>query len=251
MTYLQTSFSVDLTGNGTFVYLVDPKVYVYTGPVVMKGEVHGVKTAEKTFVPIANVADVITLPFYVTYDHYGMVHEVFTVAEDTQWSVNIKKGIAAVLQLPVDKVPVKKYVKPVVFSTVEESVYGSVNVTYDVETVHDYIVVTKTPDYTTFDHMPYDVYSNVEVEKVYKNYAVWNATYPEVKYVMVSDKDGVKVQEVHTDSVKTVQPSVSEGQMQYVATKQSFVFTKTVVPSSPLEFSKFPVCCSTRFIGFI
>ncbi|KXJ75387.1 hypothetical protein RP20_CCG011858 [Aedes albopictus] len=238
----------DLTGNGTFVYLVDPKVYVYTGPVVMKGEVHGVKTVEKTFVPIANVADVITLPFYVTYDHYGMVHEVFTVAEDTQWSVNIKKGIAAVLQLPVDKVPVKKYVKPVVFSTVEECVYGSVNVTYDVETVHDYIVVTKTPDYTTFDHMPYDVYSNVEVEKVYKNYAVWNATYPEVKYVMVSDKDGVKVQEVHTDSVKTVQPSVSEGQMQYVATKQSFVFTKTVVPSSPLEFSKFPVYNPLYFV---
>lgn len=233
------------------MYLADPMVYVYTGPLVMKGVVHGMELVEKVYVPIAKEAEVIKLPFYVTYDKYGMVHEVFTVPEDTQWSVNIKKGIASALQLPVDKVPVKKFLKPVVFSVVEESIYGTVNVTYDVEMVHDDIVVTKTPDYTTFEHMPYDVYSNIEVEKVYKHYAVWNATYPEIKYVLVKDKDGVKAQEVHTDSIKTVQPSVSEGQMQYVATKQTFVFFKTVVPSTPLEFSKFVVCRDTHALNFL
>ncbi|XP_039448853.1 uncharacterized protein LOC120427964 [Culex pipiens pallens] len=231
----------DPSGNGTFVYLVDPTVYVYTGPLFMTGEMHGKKPVEKSFVPIVKEAEVFKLPFYVTYDKYGFVQEVFTVPEDVQWSVNIKKGIASVLQLPVDKVPVQKYVKPVVFHVVEESIYGKVNVTYDVETVKESIVVTKSPDFTTFEHMPYDVYSNVEVEKVYNDYKVWNVTYPEIKYVVVNDKDGVKVHEVYTENVKTVQPSISEGQMQYVATKQSFVFAKEVTPTTPMEFTKFVV----------
>lgn len=220
-------------------------MYVYTGPLYAVGEVHAKTPLIKTFVPIVKEAEVIKMPFYVTYDKYGMVQEVFTVPEDTQWSVNIKKGIATVIQLPVDKIPVKKYVKPTVLSIVENSVYGQINVTYDVETVDGHIVVTKTPDYAKIEHKPYYVFSNIEVEKVHNDWTIWNASYPESKYVMSTDKEGAKVFKVQTENIKTIQPSVSEGQVQYVSTQQTLTFVKDVVPSGVMDFSKFMVCSNS------
>ncbi|XP_055600106.1 uncharacterized protein LOC129749203 [Uranotaenia lowii] len=238
----------DTSGNGTFVYLVDPMVYVYTGPLYPIGEIHGKEPHPKTFVPIVKEAEVFKLPFYVTYDKYGMVHEVFTTPDDTQWSINIKKGIAASLQLPSDKVPTSKYVKPVVFSFVEESVYGKVNVTYDVVTDDEHIVVKKMPDFVSFEHMPYYHYSNVEVDEVHDHFSVWNATYPESTYFLVSKKDGFKAHKFYTISTKTVQPSMTEGQTQFVSSHQSFEYA-TVAPPTPMEFAKFVVYNPVEYVS--
>lgn len=199
--------SQDPNGNGTFVHFVDPKVFLYTGPLPLPME----PTAEN-YTEYAQQAEAIVQPFYITYDKFGMVQEVFTTKSDVLWSVNLKKGVAAMLQLPMDKIPTKKFVKPIVFTEAEETVYGKVNVTYAVHSVNEMVQVIKTPDYQTFTHLPYGIYSNVEPEHVYHNWSAWNSVLPVVEYELSFSKDGVHAYKVHSESTKYVQPFTVEGQ---------------------------------------
>ncbi|KFB45617.1 AGAP008369-PA-like protein [Anopheles sinensis] len=231
--------SPDPNGNGTFVHFVDPKVFLYTGPLPLPME----PTAEN-YTEYAQQAEAIVQPFYITYDKFGMVQEVFTTKSDVLWSVNLKKGVAAMLQLPMDKIPTKKFVKPIVFTEAEETVYGKVNVTYAVHSVNEMVQVIKTPDYQTFTQLPYGIYSNVEPEHVYHNWSAWNSVLPVVEYELSFSKDGVHAYKVHSESTKYVQPFTVEGQKQFVTSKQSLVFTHTTftVPATKkFEFNNFPM----------
>ncbi|ETN58894.1 hypothetical protein AND_009519 [Anopheles darlingi] len=226
----------DPNGNGTFVYFTEPKVFLYTGHLPIP-----VEPTSENYTVYAKQAEAIVQPFYVTYDKFGMVKEVFTSKADILWSVNIKKGVASMLQLPVDKVPTKKFVKPIVFTESEETVYGTVNVTYVMHSVDEKVHVVKTPDYTTFSHMPYDVYSNVETAYVYHNWTSWDSVRPVVEFEMEYGKDGVHVTKVHSESTKYVQPFTTGGQKQFVSTKQTLVYMEVVVPSKMMEFANFPM----------
>ncbi|XP_052897521.1 uncharacterized protein LOC128304380 [Anopheles moucheti] len=227
----------DPSGNGTFVYFDDPKVFLYTGHLPIPVEL----TAEN-YTQYAKQAEAFIQPFYVTYDKFGLVQEVFTTKTDVLWSVNLKKGVAAMLQLPVDKFPAKKFVKPFVFTETEESIYGKVNVTYAVHSTDGQKVhVMKTPDYESFAHLPYDVYSNVEPFHVYHNFTTFDSAVPVVEYEMIFNRDGVSVVAAHSESTKYVQPFTVQDQKQFVTTKQTIVFQKTVAPSKTFEFSGFPM----------
>uniref|UniRef100_A0A182NTY7 Vitellogenin domain-containing protein n=1 Tax=Anopheles dirus TaxID=7168 RepID=A0A182NTY7_9DIPT len=225
----------DPAGNGTFVYFSDPKVFLYTGHLPLP-----VEPTSANYTQYAKQAEPIVQPFYVTYDKYGLVQEVFTTKTDVLWSVNLKKGVASMLQLPVDKIPTKKFVKPVVFTETEHTVYGKVNVTYAVHSVHEKVQVVKTPDYESFAQLPYDVYANVEPSHVYHNWTSWTTVLPVVEYELMFVKDGVLVSKAHSESTKYVQPFTVEEQKQYVTTKQTLVYVQTVAPSKTFEFANFP-----------
>ncbi|XP_053677156.1 uncharacterized protein LOC128727285 [Anopheles nili] len=226
----------DPSGNGTFVYFADPKVFLYTGSLPIPVE----PTAEN-YTQYVKQAEVFVQPFYVTYDKFGLVQEVFTTKTDVLWSVNLKKSVASLMQLPVDKIPTKKFVKPFVFTESEETVFGKVNVTYAVHSVNEKVQIVKTPDYESFTHQPYDVYANIEPFHVYHNWTTWNSVLPVVEYELTFAKDGVHVKNVHSESTKYVQPFTVEGQKQFVTTKQSLVYLETVAPSKTFEFSGFPM----------
>ncbi|XP_052864697.1 uncharacterized protein LOC128271280 [Anopheles cruzii] len=226
----------DPSGNGTFVYFTEPKVFLYTGALPLPME----PTAQN-YTQYAKQAEAFVQPFYVTYDQFGLVKEVFTSKADILWSVNIKKGVASLLQLPIDKVPTKKFVKPIVFTEPEESVYGKVNVTYVMHSVNEKVHIVKTPNYDTFTEVTPDVYSNVEAYEEHHNWTTWDTMRPVVEYELTFAKDGVHVYKVHSESTKYVQPFVASGQKQFVSTKQTLVYSQVVAPTKTLEFANFPM----------
>ncbi|XP_041778986.1 uncharacterized protein LOC121597347 [Anopheles merus] len=227
----------DPSGNGTFVYFDQPKVFLYTGHLPLP-----VEPTDANYTQYAKQAEPFVQPFYVTYDKFGMVQEVFTTKTDVLWSVNLKKGVAGMLQLPVDKIPAKTLAKPFVFTETEESVYGKVNVTYAVNPLHyETVKIVKTPDYETFTHLPHVMYSNVESHQAFHNWTTWNSLLPVVEYEVQYGKHGVYVLKAHSESIKYVQPFTVEGQKQYVKTEQKVKYVQAVAPTKQYEFSSFPM----------
>uniref|UniRef100_A0A182PLQ4 Vitellogenin domain-containing protein n=1 Tax=Anopheles epiroticus TaxID=199890 RepID=A0A182PLQ4_9DIPT len=223
----------DPNGNGTFVYFEKPQVFLYNGPLPLPVE----PTAEN-YTECANKAEQFVLPFYVTYDQYGMVQEMFSSKLDQLWSINLKKGVAALLQLPTDKIPTKVLEKPFVFTEPEQSVYGKVNVTYAFTPVdHEILKIVKTPDYESFTHLPYELYSNVEPYHVFHNWTSWNSVLPVVEYKMRYKKDSEMVFSVHSQSIKYVQPFTVEGQKQFVKTEQKLKIAKIIPPITEIDRS--------------
>ncbi|XP_058840120.1 uncharacterized protein LOC131695607 [Topomyia yanbarensis] len=234
----------DPTGNGTYIYLTDVRTIAFTGPTN--------KTVEQVFhIPVLKVWSVITLPFYVTYDSNGMVHNIFTTSGDEEWSVNIKKGIATVLQLPVNYISGRKYDKPFVFTVDEETVHGNMNVSYKVQTDTSGISVLKTPDHITYKHMPYDVFSNIETGNSFGGQSVWNVSYSWGKYWLLYDKDEIKMQEVHTSSVYSIQQSMSAEQVHFITTTQHFnlIDTKTIESIDVMDFSKIAIINPVAYVA--
>lgn len=143
-------------------------------------------------VPIEDKMKDLLKPFKVVYDSTGKVKEISAHSSENDYVVDIKKAIAAVIQLDVSKVQMDLQGKQHAFTTEEHSIQGKVDVYYNVVPKGDKIVITKLLD-TNTRHTAHHVMTNTEksVCGVKKDYPF--SQYSKRQYVIEQGKSGNKV----------------------------------------------------------
>jgi len=84
------------------------------------------------FKPQTSYLTNITQPFKILYEDNGIVKEIIVAEDEPEYSLNMKKAIAAMLQVNWEKIPLDS-VKQFAFSTKEKSLFGYDNSLYDVK----------------------------------------------------------------------------------------------------------------------
>uniref|UniRef100_W4VR27 Putative crossveinless d n=1 Tax=Corethrella appendiculata TaxID=1370023 RepID=W4VR27_9DIPT len=238
---------LDAAGNGTFAYFKNPGIYLYNGQVLVYGfESHMMKEHDQhhydyKFVPILKESEYILKPFYITYDEYGQVHEIFTAKGDQEWSVNIKKGVASVLQIDWHKFNTYYKKHPFVYTNEEYTTFGHVNMTYDVYPKSTGYVIHKTFDFYEAPEFEYDFYTNYEIKHDYKPYHYDNATYVNIEYDIYQEKDKKIVKYITCETAQYMTSFYEKGPHVLYTTNQTFVYVGIEVPKEPYTFADFPI----------
>ncbi|XP_046735154.1 uncharacterized protein LOC124404802 [Diprion similis] len=130
---------------------------------IRNGAISHSEKIENNLLPLPEVAEVLNDPFLVVFDDNGKVKNLLVNEHETGWSVNIKKSIASTLQLDLSVMKLETPIKPHVFVTKENTVYGECSVTYNLNGVgklgDKHFTVTKNMDpmsCTKFDQDTFD-----------------------------------------------------------------------------------------------
>lgn len=143
-------------------------------------------------VPIEEKMKDLVKPFKVVYDSTGKVEKISSDSSENEHVRDIKKAIAAVIQLDISKTELDLNGKQHSFTTEEQSIQGKVEVNYNVVPKGDKIVITKLLD-TNTRHTDHHVMTNTERAKcgVKKDYPF--TQYSKREYVIKNSKTGSKV----------------------------------------------------------
>lgn len=146
----------------------------------------------QTSLPIEEKMKDLVKPFKIVYDTTGKVVTISSDSTENDYVRDVKKAIAAVLQLDIGKVQLDLNGKQHSFTTEEQSIQGKVEVYYNVVPKGDKIVITKLLD-TNTRHITHHVMTNTEKELcgVKKDYPF--SQYSKRQYVVEKSKTGNKV----------------------------------------------------------
>lgn len=112
-------------------------------------------------VPIEEKMKDLVKPFKVIYDSTGKVEKISSDSSENDYVRDMKKAIAAVIQLDISKIELDLHGKQHSFTTEEQSIQGKVEVSYNVVPKGDKIVITKLLD-TNTRHTDHHVMTNTE-----------------------------------------------------------------------------------------
>lgn len=143
-------------------------------------------------VPIEEKMHDLMKPFKVIYDTTGKVMSISSHSTENDYVTDMKKAIAAVIQLDISKIQMDLQGKQHSFTTEEQSIQGKVNVFYNVVPEGDKLVVTKLLN-TDTHHTLHHVMTNTQ-----KSICEAKSDYPYTQYskrhyVIEQGKSGNKV----------------------------------------------------------
>ncbi|KRT83591.1 hypothetical protein AMK59_4220, partial [Oryctes borbonicus] len=101
----------------------------------------------------------ITTPFKIVYEDNGIIKEIVTETNESEYALNMKKAIATVLQMNWEKVPLDS-VKPFAFSTKEKSLFGHDHTLYNIMPASDVLKIYRVHYMKTSEHL----YSNMMID---------------------------------------------------------------------------------------
>lgn len=143
-------------------------------------------------VPIEEKMKDLVKPFKVVYDTTGKVMTISSHSSENEYVTNMKKAIAAVVQLDISKIQMDLHGKQHSFTTDEQSIQGKVDTYYNVEPKGDKIIVTKILD-TDNHHTIHHVMTNTQktICDIKPDYPY--SQYSKRHYVIEQGKSGNKV----------------------------------------------------------
>lgn len=131
--------------NSSLVKVTDLSYELYNG---LLDHVHE-KQAQT--IPVPQEIQPLTDVFKVIYDTNGHVHGLLTEENEKEFSRNMKRAIANILQMDKSILDIREYPKG--FAVDEPSIYGYSKVDYNVIPHHDWIEVHKWHEMNTSQHM--------------------------------------------------------------------------------------------------
>ncbi|XP_044738526.1 uncharacterized protein LOC123300110 [Chrysoperla carnea] len=195
-----------------------------------------VKTDKNVYVPIPMEAEALSLPFAIKYDSNKLVTAVIVDTNDKEWSYNIKKSIASILQFNTEVYrSFDRKVSHVEYSR-EQTLYGLCNVTYNVLPHEDHVTVVKT-----IDPRPCDNKFNLK-----RNANFLNIDSNRVYKINQKDNKGrLEMIEARGDFI--LAPYRATTEMESLKVHQRFVFVKEVAITNPLVITNQLVLRSLKY----
>ncbi|XP_063702869.1 uncharacterized protein LOC134832688 [Culicoides brevitarsis] len=222
----------DKAGNGTIYWLKNVEIYAYNGEVEFyHHDVDG-------WVPLPKESEAYLTPFYVGYSESGLVHDIMFQKDEPEWTYNLKKAIASMVQLDYARVVKEAKKHPYAFHVTEHTIYGVCDVSYSVVPHEKEYVITKYFDPKHCDGEYKDVYTNVVAHQCHEDHDDSYRT-PNKKVFHVT-KEGV-LEEIHSSSQIFVYPLKVQENLQVVYVNQTFEFVKYVKPEETIDVSSFVV----------
>lgn len=145
---------VQPTGNSTFVKITDLTYKLYNGIL----DQHKEHEAHPVPVP-AEISD-LGLPFRVVYDENDLVLGIATNSKEKDFTRNMKKAMASILQVDVSAIKDVDY--PHGFIGNEHSIFGYGQVDYNIMPHGDRIEIRKMHDMHDSSHLYQEKHSNTE-----------------------------------------------------------------------------------------
>ncbi|CAK9819554.1 vit-2 [Anthophora quadrimaculata] len=186
--------------------------------------------------PITDDSKAIQNPFLIVYDETGRFQGVKLMENEPEWSKNIKKSIASMLQLDLINIQVQTPLKPHSFITHEETIHGTCQVAYNVhakdhvDTVSPNVfLVTKIHEPSNCTHFTHHVFNQVEPEKC--GVAEENGMSTASRRIFEIENQGneILIRKLIGYGVINYFPWLAKSEEHYLLTNQTLVLDKVTV----------------------
>jgi GC-rich sequence DNA-binding factor len=229
----------DKSGNGTVFWLEHIEVYAYNG--------------EKAFYdheiehwsPLPEESKDFFKPFYVGYYESGLAHEIMFMKDEPEWTINVKKAIASLVQLDWTKVTKEAKKTPYAFHTYEYTIYGKCDVSYEIIPHETEYIVTKYMDPKHCDGHVEQLYTNIVPTQCHADHDESYRT-PNKKIFHLT-KDGI-LKEIKSSAHILMYPFKHQDNIQVVSVNQTIEFVKYVKPEKQMDFNTFQVYYPLKFM---
>ncbi|KAK9679430.1 Lipoprotein amino terminal region, partial [Popillia japonica] len=180
----------------------------------------------------------ITKPFKVIYEDSGIVKEIVCEEDEPEYSLNMKKAIAATLQMNWEKIPLDS-VKPFAFNSREKSTFGVDNSMYNIMPKSDILKIYRMHYMSSTEHM----YSNLMSDYTYMG---CDAAYEEplthdTQKLYIIDRKNLneyKLKYMESNGGVYYQPSQARSTAFYVYVNQTFKMLEVANKKTSLTIVK-------------
>ncbi|CAL7950642.1 unnamed protein product [Xylocopa violacea] len=191
--------------------------------------------------PIVEAAKAIETPFLVVYDEHGRLQGVKLTENEPGWSRNIKKAIAAMLQLDLTNIHVQTPMKSHTFTTHEDTIHGTCEVAYHVHSADQThptstteFVVTKMHEPKNCTHFNHHEFHQFECEKCHTEEQDDMTTASQRVFEIEQQGNDFLIKKLVGYGVINYLPWSAKSEAHYLLTNQTLVL-QNVVPVSNIQ----------------
>ncbi|KAK2584789.1 hypothetical protein KPH14_007107 [Odynerus spinipes] len=194
-----------------------------------------------TFHPILEAAKVLQDPFLIVFDESGKFQGVKLQNSESNWSKNVKKAIASMLQLDLSLMQIQTPIKPHSFITMENTIHGECQVAYDVHSIDpqhpessNVFVVTKLYEPKNCTHFVQRVHDHVDCWKCHVDPEDAMSTASRRVFQIEDQGQEILIKKLIGHGVVNYFPWQARSEAHYILNNQSLVL-ESVVPQTQVH----------------
>ncbi|XP_070169151.1 larval-specific very high density lipoprotein [Polyergus mexicanus] len=248
--HIKKDISDPTLNNAYFVKLNNIKYGMYNGRLVDHEPVEVVHE-------LGEATQQIQEPFVIVYDDHGKFQGIKMLESESVWSKNMKQGIASMLQLDLERIQLQTPIKPHSFITHENTIHGTCQVAYDVQSAKPTnpettnFVITKLHDLRNCSHFVQRVFDHVECEKCHVE-SMEDMTTDARRVFQIEQQDNdILIKHMVAHSVINYFPFNAQSEAHYLLTNITLdlhsVMPSMETPVSSINFQNVPIIRDITF----